>query len=255
MTQGPYGQDIESADTYLANRVRQASRMANDDLLREQAIALQVSASRYGYGYQQLWCGVPIIRLPDDIMLIQEIVWELQPSCVVETGVARAGSLLLNASLMEMAGLEPSVLGIDIQIFPHARSAVETSRYASNIHLFESDSTSNDSIQTVRKFVSAKENRNPVLMVLDSNHSHSHVLNELTRLTPLLPSGSVTIVADTIIEAMPAHMYENRPWGRGNSPLTALHEFLQNAHEWSIAAKWRRRGLLSEFHDGVIQRD
>lgn len=252
MNQGPYGQEIESPETYLANRLRRVSQMADDDLLREQAIALQVSANRYGYGYQQLWCGVPVIRLPDDIMLIQEVIWELKPSCIVETGIARAGSLLLNASLMEIAGLHPLVLGIDIQIFPHARRAVEASRYATDIHLFESDSTSEDSIQTVRKFIG--EVNGPVLLVLDSNHTHSHVLTELNCLTPLLPSGSITIVADTIVEAMPSHLYEKRPWGRGNNPLTALHEFLENNHEWAAAAKWRRRGLLSEFHDGVIQR-
>jgi cephalosporin hydroxylase len=254
MSQGPYGQEIESAETYLANRLERVSQMAKDELLHEQAIALQVSANKYGYGYQQLWCGVPIIRLPDDIMLIQEIIFELKPSCVVETGIARAGSLLLNASLMEIAGIPPAVLGIDIQIFPHAREVVETSRYAMNIQLFESDSTSEESVQAVRQFVIAQKGHGPVLLVLDSNHVHSHVLKELTCLTPLLPSGSITIVADTIVESMPSHLYENRPWGQGNNPLTALHEFLKNNHEWEVASKWRRRGLLSEFHDGVIQK-
>jgi len=254
MSQGPYGQEVEPNETYLENRFRQISQMADDDSLREQAIAVQVSANAYGYGYQQLWCGVPIIRLPDDILLIQEIIHELKPSCVIETGVARAGSLLLNASLMEIAGLKPAVFGIDIQIFPHARKAVETSRYAMHIHLFESDSTSGETVQAVKQFTSTHDNGGPVLLVLDSNHAHDHVLKELTCLTPLLPSGSVTIVADTIIESMPSHLYESRPWGRGNNPLTALHEFLENNQEWELANKWRRRGLLSEFHDGVIQR-
>jgi cephalosporin hydroxylase len=228
--------------------------MADDDSLREQALALQVSANMYGYGYQQLWCGVPIIRLPDDILLLQEIIHERKPSCVVETGIARAGSLLLNASLMEIAGLQPAVLGIDIQVFPHARKAIEDSRYAMGINLLESDSTSKESIQAVGQFIGAHKSRGPVLLVLDSNHVHSHVLKELSCLTPLLPSGSITIVADTIVESMPSHIYENRPWGRGNNPLTALHEFLENNQEWEMAVKWHRRGLLSEFHDGVIQR-
>ena len=254
MSQGPYGQEVEPNETYLENRFRRISQMADDDSLREQAIAVQVSANAYGYGYQQLWCGVPIIRLPDDILLIQEIIHELKPSCVIETGVARAGSLLLNASLMEIAGLKPAVFGIDIQIFPHARKAIETSRYAMHIHLFESDSTSGETVQAVKQFTSTHDNGGPVLLVLDSNHAHDHVLKELTCLTPLLPSGSVTIVADTIIESMPSHLYESRPWGRGNNPLTALHEFLENNQEWELANKWRRRGLLSEFHDGVIQR-
>ena len=254
MSQGPYGQEIESNETYLANRSKRISQMADDDPLRQQAIALQVSANKHSYGYQQLWCGVPIIRLPDDILLLQEIIHELKPSCVVETGIARAGSLLLNASLMEIAGLQPAVLGIDIQIFPHARKAIEDSRYATGINLFESDSTSRESVQAVKQFVGSHRGRGPVLLVLDSNHVHSHVLKELLCLTPLLPSGSIAIVADTIVESMPSHLYENRPWGRGNNPLTALHEFLDNNQEWEVAVKWRRRGLLSEFHDGVIQR-
>lgn len=254
MSHGPYGQEIESNETYLANRSKRISQMADDDSLRGQAIALQVSANKHGYGYQQLWCGVPIIRLPDDILLIQEIIHDLKPSCVVETGVARAGSLLLNASLMEIAGLKPAVFGIDIQIFPHARKAIETSRYAMHIHLLESDSTSAETVQAVSQFTSIHDRSGPILLVLDSNHAHDHVLKELTCLTPLLPSGSVTIVADTIIEAMPSHLYESRPWGRGSNPLTALHEFLEHNKEWEIAIKWHRRGLLSEFHDGVIQR-
>lgn len=254
MTQGPYGQEIESSETYLAHRSERVSRMADDVLLHDQAIALQVSATRYGYGYQQLWCGVPVIRLPDDIILIQEIIWEVKPSCIIETGIARAGSLLLNASLMEIAGLQPAVLGIDIQILAHARDAIQESRYAPNIQLLESDSTSEEAVKTVRQFVNNQNYRGPVLLVLDSNHTHSHVLKELNCLTPLLPSRSITVVADTIVESMPSHLYENRPWGRGNNPLTALREFLENSREWHVVTKWRRRGLLSEFHDGVIQR-
>lgn len=254
MIQGPYGQEVESMDAYLTNRSERISDMADDESLHRQAIALQVSAIKYGFGYQQLWCGVPIIRLPDDIMLIQEIVCELKPTCIIETGVARAGSLILNASLMEIAGLEPAVLGIDIQIFPHARTAVETSRYSTGIHLLEADSTSDESIEAVSRFIGIHGNDAPVLLVLDSNHTHDHVLRELNRLTQLLPAHSITIVADTIIESMPPHLYEDRPWGRGNNPLTALHAFLGSNHEWSEVGRWGRRGLLSEFHGGVIQR-
>jgi cephalosporin hydroxylase len=252
--QGPYGQAIDSPDDFLANRNEQISAMAANELLHRKALDLQIDANEHNFGYQQLWCGVPIIRLPDDIVLIQEIIFDLNPSCIVETGVARAGSLLLNASLMQIAGLTPAVLGIDIQILQHALDAIELSRFAASIETLQADSTSQEAVRAVRNFVIKHRNGNPVLLVLDSNHSHQHVLKELQRLTPHLPSQSVVIVADTIVESMPDHLYQSRPWGKGNNPLTALKEFMATSGEWEPALKWNRRGLLSEFRDGVIQR-
>ena len=252
MSTSPYGDEVESNDEFMRKRQDAIIAMSNDESLHTRAIELQVAATDYQYGYQQLWCGVPIIRLPDDIMLLQEIVFTLRPTSIIETGIARGGSLILNASLMEICGVTPRVLGIDIQIFDHAKLAIAQSRYSSMIELVQCDSASDAARHTVELFIDKSGAHTPCLLILDSNHSHPHVLNELRRLTPCLPIGSVVVVADTIISEMPSEHYSDRPWDRARNPLSALKEFLATTPNFEVSTRWARRGLLSEMRDGVI---
>jgi len=251
MNSNEYGEVVESHESFMSARQRDITDMGLDDSLHDLALSLQSAATKYRYGYQQLWCGVPVIRLPDDIVLLQELVHELRPRGIVETGVARGGSLLLNASLMEIAGLRPRVLGIDIQIYEHARNAVSSSRYKDSIVLLETDSTSETARSKVETFTK-QINENPMLLILDSNHSHSHVLAELQTLTGCLPVGSIVIVADTIVAEMPPTHYENRPWDSTNNPSTAICSFLALNANFALSTKWARRGLLSEMRDGIL---
>jgi cephalosporin hydroxylase len=246
----PYQGNIPNADEFSEIRSQWRVSMAGDELLRSKAIDLTISSSRYNFGYQWDWCGIPIIRHPDDIVLQQEIVWALKPTHIIETGVARGGSLALSASLMEMTGITGRVLGLDIQILPHARDALQGWISKGTVELFECDSTSNEAISCTKKFLG--DVKTPVLMVLDSNHSHRHVLNELTSLTPLLPPGSIVMVADTIIEEMPETFYSDRPWARGNNPLTAVREFLDKRTDFEPELRWGRRSLMGECRDGII---
>jgi len=254
MVQGPYQQEIESEEEFLSRRAKDILEMSEDLELRNQAVELQVRAAQYRFGYQQLWCGVPVIRLPEDILLLQEIIHEIRPSCVIETGVARGGSLLLNASLMEICGITPSILGIDILILPHAINAISQSRYSRNITLLEANSHSNESVLAIQSLLNSVPRNAPALLVLDSNHSHDHVLKELRELATLLPLGSVVVVADTLIEFMPQDLYLGRPWSKGSNPLTALRSFLSENDHFEPIAKWSRRGLVSELRDGIIRR-
>lgn len=252
MTDSPYGQQIDGSSEFMRRRDGDISSMGDDTDLHQKAIELQVAANKHRYGYQQLWCGVPVIRLPDDIVLLQEIVHALQPECIVETGIARGGSLLLNASLMEICGLVPKVLGIDIMIYPHARTAISDSRYFNSIELVESDSSSTFAQLALQRFTRQADSKNPALLVLDSNHTHAHVLAELHLLTPMLPVGSVVVVADTIIAEMPESLYADRPWGIGDNPLTAVAEFLLSNASYELHNRWANRGLLSELHNGIL---
>lgn len=252
MRNNSYGQEVESSAEFLEQRSRDIVSMAGDTKLRDQAIALQVAANSYRFGYQQLWCGVPVIRLPDDILLLQEIVFSLKPRCIIETGVARGGSLLLNASLMEISGLKPQVLGIDICLYQHAREAIRNSRHSSSIELIESDSTSIAAQAAARRLLQKVGKDHPSMLILDSNHTHDHVSKELDALTSDLPIGSVVIVADTLIEHMPAEIYVNRPWGVGNNPLTATRDFLARNNDFELHGHWNYRGLISELHGGVL---
>lgn len=246
-----HDEPVPDESDFSAQRATWREGMGADRTLRSQAVELQVNAEGHHYTYQWEWAGIPVIRVPDDIVLLQELVWSYRPTAIVETGVARGGSMVLNASLQQMAGLEPHVLGIDISIFPHTRRALEGHPLATGVDLLEADSTSEESESRSREFIAGHER---CLLVLDSNHTHDHVLAELRLLAPLLPADSFVLVADTLIEEFPADFYGNRPWGRGDNPLTAVTAFLNENSAFTPAPEWGRRALLSEFRDGIIRR-
>lgn len=242
---------VPDADHFRSERADWRASMAEDAGLRAQAIELQLAADRHHYTYSWEWLGVPIIRLPDDIVVLQELVWSYRPQRIVETGVARGGSVLLDASLMTLSGIEPAVLGIDISIFAHTHEALAEHPMAHGVTLLEASSTSDDAVSATSDFLGACDR---ALLVLDSNHTHQHVLDELRALAPLLPVGSFVLVADTIIEELPHGHYVNRPWDRGDSPLTAANQFLEENTNFERDTKWSRRALLTEFRDGILRR-
>ena len=248
----PYSHEIPNESEFTKSRSEWRTKMGNSAELREKSIQLTIASNEFNYGYQWEWCGVPIIRHPDDIVLQQEIMWNLKPKSVIETGIARGGSLTLSASLMEMVGNQSKVLGLDIQILPHASEALKPWTLDGRIQLVECDSTSNVAVDAVNDFLMSTQT--PVLLVLDSNHSHKHVLTELRVLTPMLPIGSIVMVADTIVEEMPKNYYPDRPWGRGDNPLTAVKEFLDSNPEFQIDQRWSRRSLIGECRDGILIR-
>lgn len=251
MTENEWHTDVPGADDFARQRDRWRAGLGADDELRRAAVDLQVAADRHSYTYTWEWLGVPIIRVPDDIVVLQELVWSLRPDRIVETGVARGGSLLLNASLQLLAGLTPRVLGIDILILEHTHRALVGHPMAQGIELLESGSTDEEAVQRTTEFLAGSS---AALLVLDSNHTHDHVLDELRSLAPLLPVGSYVVVADTLIEEFPAGHYADRPWDRGNNPLTAVRAFLAENDDFELDERWSRRALMSEFRDGVLRK-
>ncbi len=247
---GVYSNDIPDSEVFSAQRDRWRSQLAESKSLREQAVQLTIASDEFKYGYQWEWCGVPIIRHPDDIVLQQEIMWALKPSKVIETGIARGGSVVLSHSLLGMMGSEVKVLGLDIQILPHTLSALRPWTTSGKIVLEECDTSTEYAAKIVTDFIGS--DLEPMLMILDSNHTHDHVLAELLTLSPILPAGSIVMVADTIIEEMPEDHYPNRPWGRGNNPLTAVNRFLEINKAFSRSEDWSRRSLMGEFRDGIL---
>lgn len=247
-----YSNDIPNETEFNNSRSSWRAKMGDSRSLRSKAIELTLASNEFYYGYQWEWCGVPIIRHPDDIVLQQEIMWNLKPTHVIETGIARGGSLTLSSSLMEMVGNQSKVLGIDIQVLPHSIEALKPWTMNGRIELLETDSTSSIATNAVKDFLGGAQT--PALLVLDSNHSHDHVLKELQALTSMLPVGSIIIVADTIVEEMPEDYYPNRPWGRGNNPFTAVEEFLSLKSDFELDSRWCRRSLMGECRDGVLIR-
>jgi cephalosporin hydroxylase len=225
-------------------------KMGQSKLLRKKAIELLLLSEEFKYGYQWEWCGVPIIRHPDDIVLQQEIVYSLKPSCIIETGIARGGSLVLSWSLLQICVGQGRVLGIDNKILDHTFQKLNRWIENQQIVVYQGDSSSVEVSRYVEKFLG--NNFDPVLIILDSNHTHNHVLDELNVFAPLIPIGSIIIVADTIIEEMPVGFYKDRSWNKGNNPLTALNYFLDTNSNFKRDEKWARRSLLGEFRDGII---
>lgn len=242
---------VPAAHEFSSARMQWRRSLAGDNGIRQQAVDLQAAADRHHFTYTWEWLGVPIIRLPDDVVVLQEIFWSYRPQRVVETGVARGGSMLLDASLMRLCGDEPAVLGIDLQIFEHTHEALRDHPAADGVTLLEADSTSELAARATRDFLGDSER---AVLVLDSNHTHEHVLGELRLLAPLLPVGSLVLVADTLIEELPAGYYENRPWDRGDNPATALAAFLAERDDFELDAEWSRRALVTEFRDGIARR-
>lgn len=247
-----YSDVIHNGKEFTELRESLRYEMGKSESLRKKAIELTLASNEYQYGYQWEWCGVPIIRHPDDIVLQQEIVWDLKPFHIIETGVARGGSLVLSSTLMEIQGIQSKVLGLDIQILPHTIEALKPWTSNDRIQLVECNSVDLLAKVAMENFMDGS--KSPALLVLDSNHSHLHVLQELELLTPLLPVGSIVIVADTIIEEMPEDYYPNRPWSRGSNPLSAVHKFLEINHDFVLDKRWSRRSLMGECRDGILIR-
>jgi cephalosporin hydroxylase len=242
---------VPAADQFAASRAGWRETLGTDDALRRRAVDLQEAADAHHYTYTWEWLGVPIIRLPDDVMVLQELFWAYRPQRVVETGVARGGSMLLDTSLMLLTGEQPAVLGIDLKIFQHTHDALAAHPMAAGVELLESDSTVAAAAERTESFLAGAER---AVLILDSNHTHDHVLAELRLLAPLLPVGGMVLVADTLVEEFPAGFYPDRPWDKGNNPLTAVRAFLaENAH-FEPAPDWSRRALVTEFRDGIIRR-
>ena len=207
--------------------------------------------TRHKYPYNFTWMGRPLIQLPQDMIAMQEIIWQVKPDLIIETGVAHGGSLIYYASLLEIIGGEGRVLGIDIDIRPHNRAEIEKHPMARRIDLLQGSSIAADMIAEVHSRVTDK----CILVVLDSNHTHDHVSAELNAYAPLVSLGSYCVVMDTLVEDMPLDLQPtNRPWGIGNNPKTAVWEYVNTHPEFEIDKSIPHKLLITVAPDGYLKR-
>jgi len=244
-----YFSSVEDDAAFTLKRERLHNALAKSNQPYRSGLRFLREVQEHKYAYQWSWLGVPIIKLPEDIVVLQEFFYIFRPETVIEVGVARGGSLKLYSSLQRMLSINPNILGIDVKFFPHSIAALE-GEIGNGITLLEADSVSALAIQTVTRFV---ERATKVLMVLDGNHSHSHVMKELQIFGKILPIGSYIVVADTITEDLDLAEH-NRPWGKGNNPKTALDAYLQEDRSWERDSYWGRRATISESRDGWIHK-
>ena len=236
---------------YRAEKRERIDAYGHDDEFRALSNAWRVLALRKQYMNNFSWLGRPLIQLPSDAMAMQEIIWAVKPDLIIETGVAHGGSVVLSASLLELLG-HGEVLGIDIDIRPHNRQAIEAHPLARRISLIEGSSTDPVVVAQVRERAAGKAR---VLVCLDSNHTHDHVLAELEAYAGLVSVDSYCIVFDTFVEDMPAdHVWTDRPWGKGNNPKTALRAWLQDHPEFEIDHSIDDRLLVTSAPDGFLRR-
>lgn len=231
---------MDKYQEHIAQVKQNVRNLAANPLLGSKTLDWMLTAGLVGaYPYNFEWCGRPIIQYPQDVMIMQELIWMIKPDVIIETGIAHGGSLMLSASMLALLDyadavanqqlLDPysskrKVLAIDIDIRSHNRAAIEAHPLAHKITMFEGSSIDPDIIEAVKESVADAKK---VLVCLDSNHTHEHVLAELKGYTPMVTSGSYCVVFDTLIEDIPAEHFNDRPWHPGNSPKTAVHEFLR----------------------------
>jgi cephalosporin hydroxylase len=206
--------------------------------------------TRHKYAYNFTWMGRPIIQFPQDMLALQEIVWRVKPDVIVETGIAHGGSLVYSASLLALLGGDRFVVGVDVDIRAHNRREIEAHPMAPRIRMIEGSSIDDGVAAAVRAHCRGK---GAVLVILDSHHSHAHVLRELQLYGPLVTRSSYLIVLDTLIEDMPAEFFAGRPWGKGNNPKTAVHEFLAGTKRFEIDAAIAAKLLLTTAPDGYLR--
>lgn len=220
--------------------VREIESMGEDRALHSLSNSWMIMAGEHRYSYHFSWLGRPIIQYPQDIVAMQELIWQVKPDLIIETGIAHGGSLILSASLLAQldvcdaieAGAESfnvrqskrKVLGVDIDIRAHNRMAIEAHPMASRIQMIQGSSIASEVIKQVQDIAADYKT---ILVCLDSNHTHDHVLAELEAYAPLTSINSYCVVFDTIVEDMPKTMYPDRPWGPGDNPKTAVQAYME----------------------------
>lgn len=241
-------------NTYPGTQLEQAAKR----------FMLESTQPKYSYNFQ--WLGRPIIQYPQDMVAMQEIIFEVKPDLIIETGIAHGGSLIFSASMLalldymeciasskalDISKSQRKVLGIDIDIRDHNREAIEAHPFSKMIELIQGSAIDKSVVSEVHDF--AKKFKR-IMVLLDSNHTHDHVLEELKAYAPLTSKDSYCVVFDTIIEDLPDTMYPDRPWRPGNNPKTAIFEYLKDHQEFQIQEYIDNKLLISVAPKGYLKR-
>jgi cephalosporin hydroxylase len=240
-------ESIRRAKSYKSNEaLKKASRVFFE----------QIGVGKADYVYNFFWLGVPIIQIPQDLQAFQEIIWEVKPDLIIETGIAWGGSLMFSASMLVILEAceeiqRGDVIGIDIDIRSHNKKAISNHPLSKKITMLEGSSVDKKIVQKVAKFA---ENKKKVLVCLDSNHTHGHVLAELRAYAPMVSVGSYCIVGDTVIEDAPNEMLSNRPWDKGDNPKTAVRQFLEEDKNFKIDKNIESKLLITGSPDGYLKK-
>ena len=252
--------------TFQKLRINKIKDMSEDESLSSVSLEFLKKSTDFYYSYNFDAFGLPIIQYPQDIIAIQELVWSIKPDLIIETGIARGGSIIMNASLLALLDMcdaiesgetinpldsKRKVIGIDIDIRKENKKAIQDHKMFSRIEMIEGSSISPNVVSRVHEVA---QNYKKILVCLDSSHSHDHVLAELNSYASLTSIGSYCVVFDTIIEDLPNEMFNDRPWGVGNNPKTAVWEYLRSNSNFEIDKKIQEKLLITVAPDGYLKR-
>lgn len=241
---------MNDQEEFLNQRIESIQRLKSEKNIHKLAIDFLRETGPFKYSYFFDWLGLPIIQVPQDIVAIQEIIWKTKPDVIIETGVARGGSLILSASILHLLNGNGKVIGIDIDIRPHNRAAIEAHPLAFRIELLQGSSIASETADHVKKRIQPHDR---VMVILDSNHTHKHVLKELELYAPFVTKDCYLVVLDTTIDDMPDDHFPDRPWGPGNNPKTAVHEFLKTTNRFEIDECVHLKLLATSALDGYLK--
>lgn len=230
---------------------RNLKKMSKDKSLFKKSIDWMLHADKYKYTYNFEWAGIPIIKFPNDLMVLQEIISKVQPDVIIETGVAHGGSIVFSASMLQLYSKKNAfVIGVDIDIRKHNHDRLKKNKFYKKLKLIEGSSTSPEVIKKIKRLIKGKK----VMVCLDSNHTYEHVKNEIEIYKDLVTKNSYLVVEDTFSEYFPKGYYSNRPWDVGNNPMIALKEFLKTNKNFEIDKKICSKLQITETFDGYLKK-
>lgn len=236
---------------FIDERTNRISDNGKNEKLKKAAADFNIQSNSNQYSYNFSWMGRPIIQYPQDMIAMQEIIWDLKPDLIIETGIAHGGSLIYYASILELIG-KGEVLGIDIDIREHNRKEIEKHPMFKRIKMLQGSSVSDEMGKQVAAYAKGKQT---VLVCLDSNHTHEHVMKELELYAPLVSLNSYIVVFDTIVEDLPeGYFSQKRPWGISDNPKTAVIEFIKANDNFVIDHSIDNKLLISVAPEGYLKR-
>lgn len=242
---------INPIQEFVNERKKRIESFGSNNALKNAATEFNTESNKSQYSYNFSWMGRPIIQYPQDMIAMQELIWEIKPDLIIETGIAHGGSLIYYASLLELIG-HGEVLGIDIDIRSHNRQEIEKHPMFKRINMIEGSSISKETLENVSQHTAGKSK---ILVTLDSNHTHEHVMKELELYSPFVSVDSYMVVFDTIVEDLPeGYFAQHRPWGIGNNPKTAVYEFLKKNDSFQIDHTIDNKLLISVAPEGYLKR-
>jgi cephalosporin hydroxylase len=235
---------------FIEERIQRIRNNGSNTALKAAADSFNTASNTAQYSYNFSWMGRPIIQYPQDMIAMQELIWEIKPDLIIETGIAHGGSLIFYASILDLIG-HGEVLGIDIDIREHNRKEIEQHPMFRRISMLQGSSVSPDMIRQVTEKAAGKER---IIVCLDSNHTHDHVLQELEGYAPLVSKGAYLVVFDTIVEHLPDDYLPGRAWSKGDNPKTAVREFLKKNSDFVVDTDIDNKILVSVAPGGYLKR-